>query len=124
MTVEKISKVIVGIVIAYAVYFVVDAAIYSHSIITDNKEWKDYMYLFQDSIVNDVDTLTAGTYVRKIFIQALITYPGFLWSIKTNGSFLGDDRLLFILLLFGNSRTCQNYRSIVLSFVSISHWSI
>ncbi|MDD4922173.1 MAG: hypothetical protein PHS30_06820 [Bacteroidales bacterium] len=112
MNIERIIKVIIGIIIAYAVYFIVDGAIYSHSIITDHKEWKEYVHLFQDSIVKDVDTLTACSYVKRKDVYISLNYvPGLSLIDK-------DERIYF------RGRNAPIYFVVFWEFKSLSHFPV
>jgi len=78
---NKIAKKIIltfgCLIIGYVIFFIIDAAIFSHSIFNDNKKWKGYIHLFNDSIVHDVDTLSACTYVGNKDIYMSFNYvPG------------------------------------------------
>ena len=63
---KKIKYTLVSIaviVVGYIIYFIGDFAIHGHS--TDWKKWKEYSYLFDDSIIQDVDTFLAFSKVSK-----------------------------------------------------------
>ncbi len=78
---NKIAKKIIltfgCLVIGYVIYFIADETMNSHTVFTNRKEWKEYIHLFNESIVQDVDTLSASTYVGNKDIYMSFNYvPG------------------------------------------------
>lgn len=72
---KKIKYTLIGIaviVVGYIAYFIGDYAIHGHS--TDWKKWHEYVYLFDDSIIQDVDTFLASSYVTQNDIQTTFHY--------------------------------------------------
>jgi hypothetical protein len=60
---KYLLKAVAVVIIGYIIYFIGDYMIYGHS--TDWKKWKEYSYLFDDSIIQDVDTFIASSYITK-----------------------------------------------------------
>lgn len=61
----------------YVFSIAVDDIFFSHSIIRDNNEWKNYMHLFKAPYIKDVDKFTRCTYVKKNDIYMSFNYvPG------------------------------------------------
>ncbi len=69
---KYIFKTLIVAIIGYVIYFVSDYLMHGHS--TDWKLWKESSYLFNDSILHDVDTFLASTYFTKKDIQSTFHY--------------------------------------------------
>jgi len=60
---KYLIRVVVVVLVGYVIYFISDYMIFGHS--TDLKKWKEYIYLFNDSIIQDVDTILAYSDVTR-----------------------------------------------------------
>lgn len=60
---KYLIRIGVMIILGYVIYFIGDYIIYGHS--TDLKKWKEYTYLFNDSIIQNVDTFLAYSDVGR-----------------------------------------------------------
>jgi hypothetical protein len=60
---KLLIKIVATLIVGYIIYFVGDYMIHGHS--TDWKKWKEYTYLFNDSIIQDVDTFLASSYETR-----------------------------------------------------------
>ncbi len=69
---KYLLRAVAVVIIVYIIYFIGDYMIHGHS--TDWKKWKEYSYLFDDSIIQDVDTFIASSYVTKNDIQTTFHY--------------------------------------------------
>lgn len=108
MNVERIIKVIIGLFIAYAVYFVVDAAINVHYF--NARKWKEYIQLFQDSIVQDVDTLTACSNVKRKDIYTSFNYvPGLSLVDKDERIFFRGRNAPIYFVVFWEFKSLSNF---------------
>lgn len=61
--IKRLLKAVAIIVLSYILYFWGDYIVHSHS--TDWKKWKEYTYLFDDSIIQEVDTFLASSYLTQ-----------------------------------------------------------
>jgi hypothetical protein len=85
---NKTQKIIVysaiSLVICYFVYFLMGILIFSHS--HDRKTYKQYMWLFKDSVKNDIDTNFSYSYFKKRDIYNNIHYKRInhiiIWEFK------------------------------------------
>jgi phosphate/sulfate permease len=88
---NKISKIIVSIIIAvvmgYLAYFYFSVIRKSHS--HNRKTFKQYMWIFKDSIRNDIDTNYCFSYVQKqdvynnFNLNLNMNYNIIIWEFKT-----------------------------------------
>ncbi|BBD44009.1 Hypothetical protein PEIBARAKI_4002 [Petrimonas sp. IBARAKI] len=53
------------LITGYATYFIIDAAIFKHSITTGKKEWRNVLFLFKDSVKQDIDTVIFGSFEKR-----------------------------------------------------------
>ncbi len=82
-TLVSIAVILVG----YIIYFIGDFAIHGHS--TDWKKWKEYSYLFDNSIIQDVDTFLAFSTETKNDI-----YTNFHYIPNSSGQTL-EEKFLY-----------------------------
>ncbi len=72
-------KISIAAIIIASLYLLnlVDLFFRSHSIISDKKEYKDYMYLLHDIYQKDIDKYTPASYVKKNDVLVSVNYvPG------------------------------------------------
>jgi hypothetical protein len=60
------------IIVGYIIYFIGDYMIHGHS--TDWKKWKEYTYLFNKSIIQDVDTFLAVSDITRNDVLTMFRY--------------------------------------------------
>jgi hypothetical protein len=69
---KYLLRAVAVIIVGYIICFIGDYMIHGHS--TDWKKWKEYTYLFNESIIQDVDTFLASSYIAKNDIQTTFHY--------------------------------------------------
>jgi hypothetical protein len=78
-TVKTIVYTLVLIVISYFIWFFYGIIRYSHS--SDWETYKEYMWIFKDSVKKDIDTDFNYSYVRKRDVYNNIHYKGSSYNI-------------------------------------------
>lgn len=83
-TIKIVIKIVLGIVIGYLIYFFYGVIKYSHS--ADWHIYKQYMWIFKDSIRKDIDTNFCFSYVQKHDVYNYFSYKGntriVVWEFK------------------------------------------